>query len=155
MALLHFMATNREKLGIEVAAVHVDHMLRGGSLRKMETCRGTVQAYGIPFFGGSVPVPEIIEKEGGNVQAVCREGRYEFFTKVMRENGYDVLATAHHAEDQLETVLMQVTKGAILQVFRLNVKLTVGVLIRPFLPAIKAALYSYAKETVEISRRSK
>ena len=100
-------------MGIEVAAIHVDHKLRG----KESAADGTFVArlcevYGIPFFGGSVPVPAIIEKDGGNVQAVCREGRYAFFEEIMTKHGYDVLATAHHAEDQLETVLMQVTKGS-------------------------------------------
>ena len=37
-------------------------------------------------------------------------GRYALFTEIMQKHGYNVLATAHHAEDQLETVLMQVDK---------------------------------------------
>ena len=48
--------------------------------------------------------------------AMCKlsvgNGRYAFFEEIMTKHGYDVLATAHHAEDQLETVLMQVTKGS-------------------------------------------
>ncbi len=59
-----------------------------------------------------MPVPTILEEEGGNVQDICRSGRYAFFNEVMRAEHYDVLATAHHAEDQLETVLMQLTKGS-------------------------------------------
>ena len=51
----------------------------------------------------------------------------------MTKHGYDVLATAHHAEDQFETVLMQVTKGS--QPSGMPVKREVegGFLIRPFL----------------------
>ena len=86
MALLHFMASNQDRMGIEVAAIHVDHKLRG----KESAADGTFVArlcevYGIPFFGGSVPVPAIIEKDGGNVQAVCREGRYAFFEEIMHK----------------------------------------------------------------------
>ena len=69
-----------------------------------------------------------------------------FSTEIMQEHGYDVFATAHHAEDQLETVLMQVTKGS--QPSGMPVKREVegGFLIRPFLPAMKADLYSYVAE---------
>ncbi|MCZ2260586.1 tRNA lysidine(34) synthetase TilS [Sporosarcina sp. G11-34] len=146
VALLHFVAINREKLGVEVAAVHVDHMLRGIESEEDGTFVESVcKTYGIPFFGGSVPVPEIIKKDGGNVQAICREGRYVFFQKTMREQQFNVLATAHHAEDQLETVLMQLTKGGIPTGIPIKRMIENGILIRPFLPAMKDALYSYAR----------
>ncbi len=91
-------------------------------------------------------VPEILEEEGGNVQAVCREGRYNLFEKVMIEKEYNVLATAHHAEDQLETVMMQITKGIIPSGMPIKREIGEGLLIRPFLPAIKETLYRYVKE---------
>ncbi|WP_203248983.1 tRNA lysidine(34) synthetase TilS [Sporosarcina beigongshangi] len=147
VALLHFMATHRDRMDIEVAAIHVDHMLRGeesaaDGVFVEELCRGL----GIPFFGGRVPVPELLEQEGGNVQAVCREGRYALFAEVMQQQGYTVLVTAHHAEDQLETVLMQVAKGR--QPSGMPVKRDVdgGIVIRPFLSVVKAELYLYVEE---------
>lgn len=147
VALLHFLASNQDRMGIEVAAVHVDHMLRGEeSAADGKFVEGLCETYGIPFFGGSVPVPEIVEQEGGNVQAICREGRYALFTDVMQKNGYGVLATAHHAEDQLETVLMQVAKGSQLYGMPIKRQVAGGLLIRPFLPAMKADLYSYMME---------
>lgn len=145
MVLLHFFASNREKLGVEVGAVHVDHMLRGEeSAADGELVRAFCNKLNVPFFGGRVPVPEIIAKEGGNVQAVCREGRYAYFMEVMEEHRYDRLATAHHAEDQLETVLMQVTKGSNPLGIPIKREIGKGMLIRPFLPAVKAILYAYA-----------
>ena len=147
IVLLHFFAVNREELGIEVAAVHVDHMLRGAEsaadgVLVSELC----EKLGVPFYGGRVPVPEILAREGGNVQAVCREGRYDYFANIMREKGYGILATAHHAEDQLETVLMQVTKGVTPLGIPNNRSIDGGRLIRPFLPVIKESLYVYAME---------
>ncbi|WP_342507756.1 tRNA lysidine(34) synthetase TilS [Sporosarcina sp. FSL K6-2383] len=147
VALLHFMATYRDRMGIEVAAIHVDHMLRGeesaaDGLFVEELCKGL----GISFFGGHVPVPELLEQEGGNVQAVCRDGRYALFAEVMQQQGYTVLVTAHHAEDQLETVLMQVAKGG--QPSGMPVKRDVdgGIVIRPLLSVMKAELYLYVEE---------
>lgn len=147
IALLHFMAINRKRLGIEVAAVHVDHMLRGkqseedGTLVK-ELC----EQLKIPFYGGQVPVPELIAKSGGNVQAVCRDERYAFFAEIMHSNDYRILATAHHAEDQLETVLMDITKGRIPVGIPISRILESGLLIRPLLPVVKESLYTYVKE---------
>ena len=147
VALLHFLAINHEKLNIEVAAVHVDHMLRGAeSAADGILVKKICEMIGVPFFGGAVPIPDIIEKEGGNVQAVCRNERYTFFTSVMGKHEYSILATAHHAEDQLETVLMQVTKGSIPSGMPIKRKIEGGVLIRPFLPAMKKSLYVYAAE---------
>ncbi|NYF26430.1 tRNA lysidine(34) synthetase TilS [Sporosarcina sp. JAI121] len=147
VALLHFMASNRKKMGIEVAAIHVDHKLRGKESAIDGTFVETMcEMHGLPFFGGSVPVPDIIEKDGGNVQAVCRDGRYAFFTDIMQEHSYSVLATAHHAEDQLETVLMQMTKGRMPSGIPVKREIDGGLLIRPFLPVMKAELYSYVAE---------
>ena len=147
MALLHFFVTHRQRLEVEVGAVHVDHMLRGEeSAADGRLVERFCDKLGIPFFGGQVPVPAILEKEGGNVQAICREGRYAFFTKVLHDYGYDILVTAHHAEDQLETVLMQVTRGSNPLGIPIKRGIDGGVLVRPFLPIGKAALYSYVAD---------
>jgi tRNA(Ile)-lysidine synthetase-like protein len=147
VTLLHFLAMNRDKLGIEVAAIHVDHMLRGQeSAEDGVFVRELCTAFGIPFFGKSIPVLDILNEKGGNVQSVCRQERYAFFTKVMRKYGYAVLATAHHAGDQLETVLIQTTKGSMPSGIPIKREIDGGHLIRPFLPTMKATLYTYAAE---------
>ncbi len=146
VALLHFLAANQKRLKIEVGAAHVDHMLRGNeSAVDGEFVGELCETLGIPFFAGRVPVPEIMHKTGGNVQAVCREGRYAFFSDVMKKGHYDVLATAHHAEDQLETVLMQVTKGNTPSGIPIKREIDGGMLIRPFLSVRKDTLRGYMK----------
>lgn len=147
VALLLFMAKMREKLRIEVAAAHVDHMLRGKeSADDGKFVQALCERLSIPFFGGDVPVPSILSKEGGNLQDICRSGRYDYFNEVMRAEGYDVLATAHHAEDQLETVLMQISKGSVPLGIPVNRAIDGGTVIRPFLPAMKGELLLYVEE---------
>lgn len=150
MALLHYLGTNQKRFEIEVGAVHVDHMLRGqASVEDGRLVKRYCGRLDIPFYGGSVPVPKVLEEIGGNVQQVCREGRYAFFEKVMMEEGYTQLATAHHGEDQLETVLMQITRG--MRPLGMPIKRNVkgGRLIRPFLSVDKETLYRYAqKQTI-------
>ncbi len=147
VALLLFMASIREKLRIEVAAAHVDHMLRGKeSADDGKFVKELCNKLDIPFYGGNVTVPSILDKEGGNVQDVCRAGRYAFFDAVMRAEHYDILATAHHAEDQLETVLMQLAKGSVPLGIPVSRKVDGGSIIRPVLPAMKEELLLYVKE---------
>ncbi|MFD1926698.1 tRNA lysidine(34) synthetase TilS [Sporosarcina siberiensis] len=147
VVLLHFIAMNRERWGVDVAAIHVDHMLRGEESEEDGAfVRQLCDTYGIPFFGRRIAVPEILSKSGGNMQAVCREERYSFFSEIMLANKYNVLVTAHHGEDQLETVLMQVTKGNIPKGMPMKREINGGILTRPFLPVVKASLYSYAIE---------
>ncbi|MHA6260545.1 tRNA lysidine(34) synthetase TilS [Sporosarcina sp. CAU 1771] len=144
VALLHFLSSHREKLNIEVAAVHVNHMLRGEESKKDgDFVRALCETLNVPFYGSDIPIPEIVMEKGGNLQAVCREERYEFFTKVMREHQFGVLATAHHAEDQLETMLMQLTKGVTPTGIPIQRQIEEGHLIRPFLPVKKEDLYAY------------
>lgn len=147
VALLLFAATIRERLQIELAGIHVDHMLRGEeSAEDGHFVKGICDRLEIPFFGGDVPVPAILDEQGGNVQDICRSGRYAFFSEVMKTERYDVLATAHHAEDQLETVLMQLSKGSIPTGISVKRKMDGGTVIRPFLPAMKEELLAYTKE---------
>ena len=93
IALLHFLAVHREKLTIEVAAIHVDHMLRGKeSALEGNLVKDLCKQLNIHFLWNEVAVPEILEEEGGNVQAVCREGRYNLFEKIMDEKEYNDLS---------------------------------------------------------------
>ena len=147
MALLHFFGRYREVFNVDIGAVHVDHMLRGeASMADGQLVQSFCEQLSIPFYGGKVPVPELLAQAGGNVQTICREGRYAFFDEIMKKYDYNTLATGHHAEDQLETVLMQITKGNSPLGMPIQRKFNEGRLIRPFLPTDKSALYTYAKE---------
>lgn len=146
VVLLHFLSEQSAQFGIEVGAIHVDHCLRGEESRidgqvVEELCKGL----GIPFYGTTLPVPDLLESMGGNTQEVCRIGRYRLFEETMREHGFSVIAIAHHAEDQLETVLMQLSKGQMPKGMPAFRPFGEGKLIRPFLPLMKEDLYEYVK----------
>lgn len=146
MALLHFLLTHREYLQIEVAAAHVDHMLRG---QQSADDGLMVEAYcvanQIPFFGGTVPVPTIYAQQGGNVQAICRVERYAYFSEILQQEGFTKLATAHHADDQLETMIMQMMRGKTPFGMPQTRKLLNGLLVRPFLAVQKTEIAAYVE----------
>lgn len=146
MVLLHFLGQHQKMYNVHIGAVHVDHMLRGkASAEDGDLVAAYCAKLGIPCYRGEVPVPQILQASGGNVQTICREGRYRFFEEIMKRHQYDRLATGHHGEDQLETVLMQITKGVSPFGMPLSRELSEGKVIRPFLSADKKSLYTYAK----------
>lgn len=146
VALLHFLSAQRERLEIEIGAIHVDHCLRGEeSALDGEVVRKLCNSLQVPFYGTTLPVPDLLEAHGGNVQEVCRTGRYALFEETMQNEGFTVLAVAHHAEDQLETILMQLAKGKRPQGMPVSRSFGEGLLIRPFLSLMKTDLYEYAR----------
>lgn len=148
LVLLHFLKANEAAHGIKVEAVHVNHMLRGEEsledrLFTEETCR----RLNIPCFSRDIPIPEIWQTSGGNKQQVCRNERYAYFEQVMAEIGALKVATAHHADDQLETVLMSGLRGSLGSgTFGIPIRRPFGEgeLIRPQLGVSKADIADYA-----------
>jgi tRNA(Ile)-lysidine synthetase-like protein len=150
MALLHFLHEEQKSLQIEVSAVHVNHMLRGEESE--EDCRFVERFCSerlIPFYGRGIPIPHILAAENGNLQAICRRERYNYFEEVMIEGEFNVLALAHHADDQLETVLMSIVRGTALNRapgMQISRKISNGKLIRPFMGITKMDILHYIDE---------
>lgn len=149
MVLLYFLNSIKTELGISVAAVHVDHMLRGE-----ESCEDRLfteekaKQWGIKCFSRAIPIPEILEKKGGNKQQLCRTERYSYFLEVMEQTGATKFATAHHADDQLETILMSGLRGSLQDGsfgMRAIRPFGRGYLIRPQLAVVKEQIAAYAK----------
>ncbi|TWT06230.1 tRNA lysidine(34) synthetase TilS [Planomicrobium sp. CPCC 101079] len=150
VVLLHFLTSQQAVLGISVAAVHVNHMLRGKeSLEDRFFTEQLCAKWNVPCFSRDIPVPDILESGGGNKQQVCREERYAYFSAIMREEKANKLVTAHHADDQLETILMAGIKGT-LQSGSFGMptsrSFSDGDLVRPLLAVTKDEIHRYALE---------
>lgn len=149
MVLLHFLREHKALFQIkEVAAVHVDHMLRGeDSARDAQFVEAFCKREQIRLYSKQIPIPQIVEVEQGNVEAICRRERYRFFEEVMVTAQYDYLAMAHHGDDQVENVLMALTKGlhgnGILGMPNER-SFGKGMLIRPFLSCTRQQIEDYA-----------
>lgn len=103
MALLFAMYLLRDKLGIQVAAAHFNHGLRGEESDGDEAfVREFCGRYDIPLFVGSAAVTA--GKKG--LEAAARDARYGFFRKLSGK-----IATAHTADDNAETVLLHMVRG--------------------------------------------
>lgn len=108
IALLHLLTKNAEVLKITVCAVHVNHGLRGTESDAEEAfVRDFCQRLKVPLFVRRVSV-----KHEASLEAAARVARYQAFHEVANECSCNRIATAHTADDNAETVLFHLARGA-------------------------------------------
>ncbi|MFK2826948.1 tRNA lysidine(34) synthetase TilS [Bacillus sp. B190/17] len=113
LSLLAYLESRRESLGIEVFALHLDHMFRGEeSYQELKFVEQFCKRRNIPFYAERMNIAKVLEETSGGLQEVSRRIRYEFFGRGMQKFSADKLALAHHGDDQVETIMMQLVKGA-------------------------------------------
>ncbi|TCD45492.1 tRNA lysidine(34) synthetase TilS [Streptococcus sp. X16XC17] len=128
MCLLQTLYDSRETLEINLGIVHINHGQRKASEKEEDYLKDWAHEHGIPIF--------IDYFQGKFSEMAARDFRYGFFKKVMKDKGYTALVTAHHADDQAETIFMRFLRGSRLR--HLSGIAPVqsfgpGQLIRPFL----------------------
>ena len=95
------------------AIAHLDHSLRGAeSARDAAFCRDLAAELGVPFDVEAVDVASLAKANGQSIEEAGREARYAFFDRVRARTTADAVATGHTRDDQAETVLMRVFRGA-------------------------------------------
>lgn len=109
VVLLHAMVS----AGLEKLVVcHLDHALRPDSEADAWFVAELAGQYGLPFEADRVNVKELAEERGLSLEAAAREARYQFFTQVARVHWIPRVILAHHADDQVETLLLNLFRGS-------------------------------------------
>ena len=130
LLLLHETMPNR------VVAATVDHALRPESAD---------EAQYVQRFCKDMHVPHVIlspaEKISGNIQSAARHARYALLAQAAEQHDCQYIATAHHADDQLETVLMRIARGSGVDGLS-AIRSTNGKILRPLLGFTKDELIS-------------
>lgn len=94
--------------GGRLRAIHVDHGLHPDSEAWLAFCSRIAEEHGVPFASVKIQIDAVAER--GSIEALARDRRYRAFAELMRPG--EILLTAHHANDQLETVLFRLVRGA-------------------------------------------
>jgi len=134
---------------LQLGIVHTDHQLRGAeSAEDMHFVEQLAIRLDISFYGTTLEVPSRVEAEGGNVQVICREERYAYFDTVMKQENFDKLVFGHHADDQIETIIMSLVRGTLassLTGIPITRPFSNGSIIRPFLCVTKDEILDYVQ----------
>lgn len=142
ISLLHWLWER----GVRVAAAHLHHGLRGETADGDESfVRAFCTARDIPFYSKRADVRALAASEGLSVEEAGRKARYAFLERTADAIGAARIATAHHADDNAETLLFQLARGARSGLG--GIAPVRGRYIRPFLDLTRAQIEAYAAES--------
>ena len=132
MFLFRLLSTYQKELGIELFLAHVNHKQRPESDNEENVLRKLAEQAGVPIYVACFT--------GEFSEVNARQFRYDFFRKVMKKTLSTALVTAHHADDQVETIFMRLIRGVRLQhlsAIKERQEFDKGELIRPLLAFYK------------------
>lgn len=135
MSLLHFLYNHQKDLDIQLGIAHVNHKQRQESEHEEAYLHHWAEEHKVPFHYSAF--------SGKFSENAARTFRYEFFKQVMKDYDYSALVTAHHADDQAETIFMRLLRGSRLRHLTGISAIRpfgTGQIIRPFLHLTKAQL---------------
>jgi len=146
MVLLDILNKLKGELHLEIAVAHFNHRLRSAESDEDEQfVQAAAARYGVEYYVERAHTLSVSETTKRSVQETARDLRYAFFKKLRTSLGFQKIATAHHADDNAETVLFNLFRGAGLQglsgitAYRKDISV-----IRPLLFASREEIREYA-----------
>ncbi len=131
-------------------AAHVDHLIRANEHeRDRDHCIALCEKLGVKLFIKTIDVPALAKESSESIELCARRVRYDFFAELMKKYDIPLLATAHNADDNLETQLMALIRGSGLRgmcgipTVR---EVKGGLLIRPMLSMQKSEILDFCRE---------
>ena len=112
ISLLNILYELKEELNIDIAAAHLNHLLRGeDAFKDEEYVINICNNMGIRCFVKRVDIESYAREHKLSSEMAGRNVRYHFFDKTAEEEGFNKIATAHNANDQAETILFRLMRG--------------------------------------------
>jgi len=140
MVMLHLL----REAGFSVGVVHCNFQLRGEESTADEVLvKASCQQSGVPFFVKRFDTAAYATANGISVQMAARDQRYAYFDNLLESEGYDHVATAHHNNDVVESILLNLVRGTGIDGFR-GISAKKGRIIRPLLFANRKTILAYA-----------
>lgn len=145
MALLNLLLEWGALLKPQLSVLHINHQLRGAqSEEEAEFVRQYCKQRDIPFFLRKINVRDFAREHNLSLEEAGHMLREQVFQQIARAQNFDRVATAHHLNDQVETILMRLIKGAGLEGLA-GIRVQKGILIRPLLFASRVQIEEYVK----------
>lgn len=131
---------------INFGIAHCNFLLRGKDSDQDEAfVRKAAETFQVPFFSKRFQTTEFAKQEKQSIQMAARALRYEWLEQIRSENAFEWVATAHHLDDSIETLFLNITRGTgisgLTGIPKKNKKV-----IRPLLFATKKEISNFAKK---------
>ncbi len=147
MALLHYMMSAKKKYQFNLIALNVEHGIRGeDSINDTKFVIEYCKSVNVPCLTYEVDAPRLSKKRKLSLEQAAREARYECFYDAINTKKCDLIATAHHRSDNVESVLFNLLRGTGLKgLSGINTNFNDRI-IRPFISVEKDTIKSYVKK---------
>lgn len=147
MVLLHLLSQARQKYSFQMIAVHINHQLRANADSDAEFVQSVCNRWEIECVVKRIFLDSLPVESRKGTEADARQMRYEALWDVAHQVGAPIVVTAHHSDDQIETILWRLLRGTTLTGLK-GMKPTQSALgktlARPLLSAPKSAITEYA-----------
>lgn len=143
LSFLHKAYTNGVIASLH--AFHLNHSLRAEADSEEEFVRDYCESISVPFTSHKADISSYAKENRISEETAGRKVRYEYLRKLKEELGYDLIATAHHADDNAETIIMRLTRGTALKGMG-GIHPKSGDIIRPLLFMTKDEIYSFCEK---------
>lgn len=111
ITLLHLLQSLKKELGIKIIVCHINHMLREEAIEDEEYVKEYCIKENIPYYIKRESVQEVAKKQKIGTEEAGRKIRYSFFEEIAKKYNANKIATAHTANDNAETVLLNILRG--------------------------------------------
>ncbi len=143
-AMLAALARLAPELGFSLQAVSIDHGLRADAAREVAIAREQAEQLGVPFHERKLDLGAG-GLTGGSVQAVARAARYTALGELARELGAGRIAVGHTRDDQAETVVMRLLRGAGMDALGGIEPVRRDGVMRPLIDCDRAKVHAFAR----------
>lgn len=145
VALLHYLQTNEKKYGYKLCVVHCEHGIRGEeSLADARFVADICERSGLELYSFSEDCPTLATREKVSLETAARNFRRNAFREIVQMGKADFIATAHHLNDEAETVLFRLARGTLSGVK--GMEEISGYTLRPFLSWTKSEILAYVEK---------
>ncbi len=134
------------KWGVQFSAAHANFHLRGKESDEDEAfVRKLAERKGIKLYVKNFDTRKFASEKNISLEMAARELRYTWFDELIKNKGFSCVMTAHHQDDQVETIIYNLVKGSSIRGLR-GMKLVNDDIVRPLINISKDEIIGYAKE---------